>query len=177
MATRILHKIKVKILTSLGLALDIHSKGQWPSCALSNFYHNSFVLDGVKCSSMEGFVQGLKCSDKNEQLQVCNMQGKEAKQFGQKIKGNPLYDIETNGIFWNGSQIDRHSESFQKLMRRAYKAMFDQCPEFIEALKATGAKRLFHTIGNPNPHKTILTEKELCDILTELRLKTGSFSN
>lgn len=118
---------------------------------------------------MEGFVQGLKCSDTNEQLRICKMRGKRAKQFGQKVKGNLLYDIEKNGVFWNGKQISRHSDDFQELMRRAYSAMFDQCPKFREALRATGTKRLFHTIGNPDPHKTILTEKELCDILTELR--------
>lgn len=169
MATRILHKAKVKVLTSLGLALDIHSKGKWPSYALSNFYHNSFVLDGVSCRSMEGFVQGLKCSDINEQLRICKMRGKRAKQFGQKVKGNPQYDIEKKGIYWNGTQINRHSNDFQELMRRAYKAMFHQCPKFREALKATENKRLFHTIGNHDPHQTILTEKEFCDILTELR--------
>lgn len=169
MAARILHKAKVKVLTLLGLALDIHSKGKWPSYALSNFYHNSFALDGVSCRSMEGFVQGLKCSDINEQLRICKMRGKRAKQFGQKVKGNPQYDIETKDVYWAGTQINRHSTEFQKLMRRAYRAMFDQCPKFRDALKATGNKRLFHTIGNPDPHQTILTEKEFCDILTELR--------
>lgn len=169
MATRILHKAKVKVLTWLGLALDIHSKGKWPSYALSNFYHNSFMLDGVSCRSMEGFVQGLKCSDINEQLRICKMRGNRAKQFGQKVKGNPLYDIESKGVYWNGIQINRHSSDFQELMRRAYRAMFDQCPKFRDALKASGNKRLFHTIGNPDHHQTILTEKELCDILTELR--------
>ncbi len=31
------------------------------------------------------------------------------------------------------------------------------------------AKRLFHSIGKTNPKETILTEKEYCSILTELR--------
>lgn len=97
------------------------------------------------------------------------MRGKRAKQFGQKIKGNPHYDIEVKGVCWNGVFINRHSQECQCFIRKVYHAMFDQCPRFHEALKATGTKRLFHTIGNPDPHKTILTEKELCDILTELR--------
>lgn len=164
-----LHQIKVKVLCLLGLAIDIHSKGKWPSYALSNFYHNSFVFDGVNCRSMEGFIQSLKCSDKNEQLRICKMRGKRAKQFGQKVKGNSHYDIEKNGVFWNGENINRHSDDFRLLIRRAYHAMFEQCPKIREALKATGIKKLYHTIGTPNPHKTILTEKELCDILTELR--------
>lgn len=171
MATRILHKAKVKVLTWLRLAIDIHSKGKWPSYALSNFYHNSFVIDGVSCRSMEGFVQGLKCADLNEQLRICKMRGKRAKQFGQRVKGNPHYDIEANGVYWNRTRYDRHSDDFQKLMRRAYRTMFEQCPKFRDALAATGSKYLFHTIGNPDPHKTILTDKELCTILTELRSK------
>lgn len=67
--------------------------------------------------------------------------------------------------------INRHSEEYQSFIRKVYHAMFDQCTKFREALKATGTKRLFHTIGNPDSHNTILTEKELCDILTELRNK------
>lgn len=171
MTQRIFHRIYVRALTWLGLAVDIHSKGKWPSYALSNFYHNSFVFDGISCRSMEGFIQSLKCSDRNEQLRVCKMRGKRAKQFGQKVKGNPHYDIEVKGVCWNGVFINRHSEEYQSFIRKVYRAMFDQCTKFREALKATGTKRLFHTIGNPDSHKTILTEKELCDILTELRNK------
>lgn len=118
---------------------------------------------------MEGFIQSLKCSDRNEQLRVCKMRGKRAKQFGQKVKGNPHYDIEVKGVCWKGIIIDRHSGEYQVLLRKVYHAMFDQCSRFREALKASGTKRLFHTIGNPDSHKTILTEKELCDILNELR--------
>lgn len=86
-----------------------------------------------------------------------------------KIKGNPHYDIEVKGVCWNSVFINRHSEEYQSFIRKVYHAMFDQCTKFREALKATGNKRLFHTIGNPDSHNTILTEKELCDILTELR--------
>lgn len=164
-----LHKIYVKTLVLLGRAIDIRSRNEWPGYALSNFYHNHFVLDGVQCTSMEGFLQSLKCSDSNEQLKICKMRGKRAKLFGHRVKGNRRYDIETRGVFWQGINYNRHSEDFQNLLRRAYRAMFEQCPKFRAALAATGSKRLFHTLGNSNPHRTILTEKELCTILTELR--------
>ncbi len=168
---RKLHKLKVKVLCLLGLAFDIHSKGKWPSYALSNFYHNSFEFEGVSCRSMEGFIQSLKCSDVNEQIRVCKMRGKRAKEFGQKIKNNPHYDINTRGIYWKGIRIDRNSSDYQHLLCRAYRAMFDQSPKFRGALAATGNKRLYHSIGKPDPKETILTEKELCTILTELRVK------
>lgn len=153
----------------VGLGIDIHSKGKWPSCVLSNFYPNSFVFDGTICCSMEGFIQSLKCNNRNEQLRVCKMKGKEAKNFGQKVKHNPNYDIEERDICWNGKLINRHSDDYQIFLRRVYHTMSEQCPEFREALKSTGTKRLYHTIGNPDSHSTILTENELCDILTELR--------
>lgn len=153
----------------LGLAKDIRSRNEWPAYALSNFYHNSFVLDVITCRSMGGFIQGLKCTDVNEQVRVCKMRGKRAKQFGQKIKANPHYDFIDNGVYWVGIKYDRMFDEYQQLLRRAYKAMFEQCPKFREALITTRNKKLYHTIGKNNPLETILTEKEFCSILTELR--------
>lgn len=157
------HILKVKILCLLGLALDIHSKGKWPSYALSNFYPHSFEFEGVHCRSMEGFLQSLKTNDKERQVMVCALSKKEAKQ-----RSTDTWKKEQN-VYWNGKVYNRHGYQFQFLIRRAYRAILNQCPKFREALVATGGKRLYHCIGNPNPHDTILTEKELCTILTELR--------
>lgn len=86
-----------------------------------------------------------------------------------EIRSTDTWKNEQN-VFWKGHIYNRHGNQSQFLVRRAYRAMMKQCPKlFHDALKATGTKRIFHTIGNPNPHKTILTEKEFCDILTELR--------
>lgn len=159
----------VRLLTMTGMAIDIRSRMPWPGYALSNFYHNQFEFDGVQCRSMEGFLQGLKCRNRNEQKLVCRMRGRRAKLFGNNVKGNSWYDVEKHGVAWNGESIDRHSEAYQQLLRRAYRAMCDQSPKFREALMATAGKRLFHTIGNPDPHQTILTDREFRDILTELR--------
>lgn len=41
-------------------ALDIGSGKDYPSNALSNFAPHPFVIDGVECNSMEGFLQSLK---------------------------------------------------------------------------------------------------------------------
>lgn len=164
MTQRILYKAKVKILIWLGLALDIHSKGKWPSNVLSNFYPHRFKIDGVWCASMEGFLQSLKTPSIAEQKEICGLSGKDA-----KLRSTDDWKADQI-LYWNGGRgIRRDSDQFQGLVRRAYRAMFEQCPEFCEALKATGNKRLFHSIGNPIQSDTILIEKELCDILTELR--------
>lgn len=163
MNTRIFHKVYVKILVLLGLAIDIHSKGKWPSYALSNFYPHEFMFNGVKCGSMEGFLQAIKTENPDRQRMVCSLSKKEA-----KMRSTDTWKKEQN-LFWDGKTYNRHGFRFQFLIRRAYREMLKQSPKFREALLATGTKRLFHTIGNTNPHDTILTERELCDILTELR--------
>lgn len=163
MTQRLVHKVYVRVLTWLGFAIDIHSKGKWPSCALSNFYPHEFDFEGVHCGSIEGFLQSLKTNDIERQILVCGLSKKEA-----KMRSTDTWKKEQN-VFWNGHIYNRHGNQFQFLVRRAYRTMMKQCPKFREALKATGTKRIFHTIGNPNPHDTILTEQELCDILTELR--------
>lgn len=50
---RPIHTLWVKMLCGLGLGIDIRSRNGWPAYALSNFYHNVFVMDGVVCKSME----------------------------------------------------------------------------------------------------------------------------
>lgn len=47
--------------------------------------------------------------------------------------------------------------------------MFEQSEGFRTALMATCGMTLYHTKGESNPYKTILTEQEFCSILTELR--------
>lgn len=157
------HQIRIKILCLLGMAIDIHSKGKWPSNSLSNFYPHEFIFEGIKCGSMEGFLQSLKTDSTDCQQLVCSLTGKDA-----KLRSTDTWKKEQN-VFWKGHRINRHGNQFQLLIRRAYREMLKQNPDFKEALCATGTKRLFHSIGNPNPMDTILTEKELCDILMELR--------
>lgn len=162
----ILHQIRVKILCLLGLAIDIHSKGKWPRNTLSNFYPHRFRFEGVWCGSMEGFLQSLKTSSFSVQKEICALSGKEA-----KMRSTEDWKSDQT-LYWIGHKsIKRDSDQFQGLVRKAYHAMYEQCPVFYEALKATKNKRLFHSIGNPNRKDTILTEKEFCDILTELRSK------
>lgn len=112
---------------------------------------------------MEGFLQAIKIDDLEQQKMICSLSRKEA-----KLQSTDTWQKEQN-LYWDGKIYNRHSIEFQSLIRSAYHEMLEQAPKFKEALLATGTKRLFHTIGNPDPPKTILTEKELCDILTKLR--------
>ena len=80
-----------------------------------------------------------------------------------------LFSATAGILWWRGRAIDRFGPDYQALLDRAYRALFDQAPEFREALAATGAAPLVHSVGNPDPRETVLTEAELCDRLMALR--------
>ena len=72
-------------------------------------------------------------------------------------------------VWWKGQAIDRQSEEYQQLIKRAYQAMFEQSERFRTALMQTRGMVLAHSSGEESPYKTILTPAEFCSILTELR--------
>lgn len=47
MRPRVFHRIYVKVLSSLGQAIDISSKDSGPEAILSNFTENHFVFDEI----------------------------------------------------------------------------------------------------------------------------------
>lgn len=83
--------------------IDIGVDEGYPSEVLSNFHPYTFVVDGVHCASMEGFLQSVKFENEEKQILVCGLIGKQAKFKGKKKngsgnnyyigKGNPLTDI------------------------------------------------------------------------------------
>lgn len=156
-------KLYIKILVKLGKAVDIWSRGEYPADVLSNLCSNGFRFDGVICGSMEGFLQSLKHKDKGKQLQLCQMKGRKARKM--TTTGWQTDQI----VWWKGNAIDRQSTDFITLVKAAYQSMFDQNERFRTALMSSRGKKLYHSRGEHNPYKTILTEQELCDILTELR--------
>lgn len=147
----------------MGKAVDIWSKSAYPANVLSNLHDNAFCYDGVECGSMEGFLQSLKQKDAEKQRQVCSMAGKEAKRM-------TYADWQLNQtVWWKGRAINRQSEAFLDLIKEAYMAMFEQNECFRTALMSTRHKVLYHSQGEQNSRRTILTEEEFCGILTALR--------
>jgi predicted NAD-dependent protein-ADP-ribosyltransferase YbiA (DUF1768 family) len=66
--------------------MDIGSGKAFPCNALSNFAPHPFILDGVECASMEGFLQSLKFKNPDMQRHVCTLVGKAAKFKGKGKK-------------------------------------------------------------------------------------------
>ena len=95
----------------INCTINIGSKG----CGemLSNFFPHAFVIDGVSCASMEGFLQALKFDRVHVQEEVCTLVGKKAKFKGKKKKW-----FKTQTLWWLGKEIPRSSQEYQKLLDR-----------------------------------------------------------
>lgn len=143
--------------------MDIGSGAGFPSGALSNFAPHPFVIDGVECNSMEGFLQSLKFSNPEMQKEVCKLVGKAAKFKGKKKKW-----WRTQTLHWQGIEIPRDSQEYQDLLDRAFDALA-QNSGFRAALLATGNSVLTHSIGKTKITETVLTRQEFCSRLTKIR--------
>ena len=143
--------------------MDIGSGSGFPSATLSNFAPHPFVIDGVECNSMEGFLQSLKFSNSEMQKEVCKLVGKAAKFKGKKKKW-----WRTQTLYWQGAEIPRDSQEYQDLLDRAFNALA-QNSGFRAALLATGNSVLTHSIGKTKITETVLTRQEFCSRLTKIR--------
>lgn len=143
--------------------MDIGSGTKYPAGALSNFSPYQFEVDGVKCASMEGFLQSLKYANPDMQEHVCSLVGKAA-----KFKGKKKNWYRNQTLYWKGQEIHRHSKEYQDLLDKA----FDQLAKnekFKKALLASGNATLKHSMGRKDASKTVLTTNEFCSRLTIIR--------
>ena len=143
--------------------LDIGSGKRYPSSALSNFAPHPFVIDGVECSSAEGFLQSLKFKNPDMQRAVCKLVGRAAKFRGKKKRWQ-----RTQTLYWQGQEIPRKSQEYQDLLDRAYNALARN-NGFRKALLATGNAILGHSIGKRKQNETVLTVAEFVGRLNRIR--------
>lgn len=143
--------------------MDIGSKCGYPASSLSNFSPHPFVIDGVQCNSMEGFLQSLKFESVEMQAHVCTLVGKAA-----KFKGKNKKWWQKQVLYWKGVPIKRNSIEYQILLNRAYNALYEN-QTFRNALMATGNATLTHSIGKNDMSHTVLTAYEFCSRLKHLR--------
>ena len=160
--------------------IDIASDCKFPANVLSNLYPSKFEFEGVKFNSMEGFLQALKTPDEQLQREIHKMSGMEARRMSNVFKGifsektvawkgriTKIFDGKT--MHWKGKIVDRFSVEYDDLIKRAFRAKFEQDPLFRYALKQTKGKTITHSIGKSDKEETILTEKEFVTLLDELR--------
>ena len=145
------------------IIMDIGSGSGYPSSNLSNFSPHGFVVDGVECASMEGFLQSLKFQDPEMQKHVCTLVGKAAKFKGKKKKW-----WKTQTLYWQGEAIPRDSERYQELLDKAFNALAENS-SFRRALLATQNATLTHNMGKKKTSETVLTKNEFTSRLTAIR--------
>lgn len=145
--------------------IDIVTGCGYPGDKLSNFEAYMFKVDDIICYSMEGFLQSLKFNDPEKQKEVCLLVGKQAKFKGKKKK----WWI-TQTLYWKGEKINRHSQNYQNLIKKAFEQLAKN-EEFKQVLLDTHNKDIRHSEGKNDPSKTILTEKEFCFHLMQTRTK------
>jgi len=143
--------------------MNIGSKSGYPSSALSNFSPHRFYFDGVDCWSMEGLLQSFKFDKIPIQEEVCSLVG-----IAAKMRGKHKEWYRTQTLHWQGVVYKRDSNEYQELLDRAYLALA-QNSSFRRALLATGNATLVHSIGKRKISETVLTQREFCSRLTNLR--------
>jgi len=148
--------------------MDIRSGAKYPACALSNFAPHEFIFDGVVCKSAEGFLQALKFKNHEMQKHICTLVGKKA-----KFSGSKKAWWRQQRLWWKGVSYPRESKEYQDLLDRAYAALAKN-EGFCKALLSSHNATLSHSIGGTDPKKTILTRREFCGRLTNLRSRLQS---
>ena len=162
---RLIRKIYVKWLCLIGKAIDISSTSKFPAGYLSNFTPYTFTFRGIEFTLMESLLQGLKFEGVETQNSVFQRVGVKAKLRGKKRK----WYLDQR-LYWQGIPMKRDSTEYQSLVKEAFEAL-SQNTNFQKALLATGDKTLYHTMGKTDQTRTILTEEEFCEILTDIRKK------
>lgn len=143
--------------------MNIGSRGKYPASALSNFAFHPFVIDGVECNSMEGFLQSLKFKNPEMQKEICKLVGLTAKRRGASKK---WWREQT--LYWKRVSLPRKSLRYQVLLDDAYEQL-SLNKNFKKALLATGNAVLKHSIGKRKESETVLTEREFCSRLMKIR--------
>ena len=143
--------------------MDIGSGNGYPAGSLSNFAPHGFVIDGVECASMEGFLQSLKFSNPDMQKEVCKLVGRAA-----KSKGANKNWQQKQILYWQGKTYKRNSQEYQDLLDRAFNALAENT-SFQKALLATGNATLTHSKGKNKITETVLTTREFTSRLNRIR--------
>lgn len=149
--------------------IEIKYRGVGLQKKLSNLYPHTFQLEGVSYSSMEAFFACLRTDDESLKPNFRNKFGYIAWKLGHQFDWT-----EKQVVYYNGVEIDRHSEDYTNLITSAFDALFEN-PDFKEALTKSQSKTLKHSMGKSSKSKSLLTRSEFIDQLNRLRKKLDEY--
>ncbi|MBU1110851.1 hypothetical protein KKB83_04495 [Patescibacteria group bacterium] len=169
-------------------ALNIGSSVEEPNLAkLSNFPNTPFVLDGIEYASVEGFIQGLKFWNEEDQMRAADTAGYEAKKESHRKLPTDEKPRSTKGLIrvgfsaeeneervgyvtnYQGIAIPYRSSEHYDLIARAIRAKFVQNSDCRKALLQTGRCELTHDLGHPESSTTSLPAEVFTTILMRIR--------
>lgn len=148
------------------MLINIYSKGVYPANVLSNFYNHEFVVEGVKCGSLEGFLQSLKYMNSKKAEQIAQLSGIEAKHAGKR----KIWWKFARRVYWKGICLTIGSDELEELIDRAFFACYEQCPEYKKAIFDLEDDTITHSIGKTSIRQTILTRYHFIRRIEYLRL-------
>lgn len=144
--------------------LDCNLCMEFASNSLSAFSKFYFTIDGVKCISVESFLQSLKFKNIKKQQLICDMPPEQAVKLGNKKK---LWK-QTDNLWWKGNKIKRSSSDYQLLLN----CVFDElCKNnnFIRVLMDCGNIEILRTVNTIGRHSVMLSEDEFVSRLVNMR--------
>jgi hypothetical protein len=145
--------------------IDISYKSmETESRILSNLYPYKFDYFGNISSSIEAVIQSLKYENSEIRKTCLDYYGIDA----YHLRGITPFDWQKTGMLYAYKPINRFSEEYQNFLDELYFLAY-QNPIFKNNLICSKNKKLDHTIGEDDPHKTTLTRTEYISRLYALR--------
>jgi hypothetical protein len=148
-------------MTTIELGMQEQGLGR----LLSNLFPYPFEFRGIRCGSMEGFLQSLKFRNSDAQILVASLWGMDAYRTGQF--GNDWKETQT--LWCNDIPYFRTSKQYQALISDAYDACLENNSVLANALWMTQNAVLDHRIGKNNTADTTLTRSEYISQMYRLR--------
>lgn len=106
---------------------------------IGNFADTPFELDGVTYRTIEGFWQGLKCSDPTARRELAALSGADARRCGREQPYGSM-------VHYRGGNIPVGTWHHWQLMKRACRAKFTQHAGAGAALRTSAPRPLVHRV-------------------------------
>lgn len=163
----------INTLFGKGDSLDIRYDDYRSSVReLSNQALYSFEFDGYMCRSMDSLLQSFKFQDVEEQMKVLGYTGDKAARYARKTGMEDRW--KNDGLlYWKGHPYERNGAPYQALLYGAYRAKLYYKDGYLYDLlrrqcRSSEAKITCSELPK-DPKEAVLTEKEFCEILTNLK--------
>lgn len=128
------------------------------------FNGKTFNFQGHEIASVNSFLLAVKSNNIEEQKKLFLVPDDKISEIAKSVKLHYTPRI----LYWNGESFSRDSEKYQNLLKKVYKARFDNDLEFRNAIRISKHFKLCHTIGKDDIGDTVLTRSEFINHIKSL---------